>query len=153
MASRFKTLFKRKSSTGTLKPDSTPTSTAQPTKEKLNKKILDIVYDEKKNDPEKKNSKVERVGKTCRVYFSSPFEGLEEEIQVLNEKYFPLLRKICDKNGVVFYPVMLKWDRENKVYFIFILFFNKKIVYFIYFFYFTLKSYRVIEINKKNHNN
>ncbi|XP_070580560.1 TPR repeat-containing protein DDB_G0287407-like [Ptychodera flava] len=44
-----------------------------------------------------------------RVFFSSPFRGLELEREELTKKYWPRLSTMCSKAGYEFVPVDLRW--------------------------------------------
>ncbi|XP_070581459.1 TPR repeat-containing protein DDB_G0287407-like [Ptychodera flava] len=44
-----------------------------------------------------------------RVFFSSPFGGLEAEREELTKKYWPRLSSACSKAGYEFVPVDLRW--------------------------------------------
>lgn len=45
----------------------------------------------------------------CRVFFSSPFNGMEEEREELTRKYWPRLQSACSGVGVTFVPVDMRW--------------------------------------------
>lgn len=47
--------------------------------------------------------------KTCRIFFSSPFGGMEEEREELTKKYFPQLHHACNAKGIRFVPVDMRW--------------------------------------------
>ena len=47
--------------------------------------------------------------KTLRVFFSSPFGGMEEEREELTRKYFPQFQHACNIRGVQFVPVDMRW--------------------------------------------
>ncbi|GFN83092.1 tetratricopeptide repeat protein [Plakobranchus ocellatus] len=47
--------------------------------------------------------------KTLRVFFSSPFGGMEEEREELTRKYFPQFQHACNVRGVQFVPVDMRW--------------------------------------------
>ncbi|GFS15505.1 peptidase inhibitor 16 [Elysia marginata] len=47
--------------------------------------------------------------KTLRVFFSSPFGGMEEEREELTRKYFPHFQHACNVRGVQFVPVDMRW--------------------------------------------
>lgn len=47
--------------------------------------------------------------RTCRIFFSSPFGGMEEERDELTRKYFPQLQHLCSSRGVQFVPVDMRW--------------------------------------------
>ncbi|XP_068711774.1 TPR repeat-containing protein DDB_G0287407-like isoform X2 [Montipora foliosa] len=53
--------------------------------------------------------------KTARVFFSSPFGGLEEEREELTKKYWPQLSSICKKNGYEFVPVDMRWGITSEM--------------------------------------
>eukprot|EP01147_Barroeca_monosierra_P008204 gene8204-808_t len=44
-----------------------------------------------------------------RVFFSSPFGGMEEERAELTRVYFPELRALCEAVGLTFVPIDLRW--------------------------------------------
>ncbi|KAL5008182.1 hypothetical protein ScPMuIL_013763 [Solemya velum] len=46
---------------------------------------------------------------TCRVFFSSPFGGMEDEREELTRKYFPQLQHFCNSRGVQFVAVDMRW--------------------------------------------
>ncbi|XP_077991343.1 TPR repeat-containing protein DDB_G0287407-like [Glandiceps talaboti] len=52
------------------------------------------------------NTKETRI---ARVFFSSPFRGLEMEREELTKKYWPRLSSMCSKAGYEFVPVDLRW--------------------------------------------
>ncbi|XP_033125659.1 TPR repeat-containing protein DDB_G0287407-like isoform X2 [Anneissia japonica] len=47
--------------------------------------------------------------KIARVFFSSPFGGLEEEREELTKKYWPKLSHQCSSAGYEFVPVDMRW--------------------------------------------
>lgn len=47
--------------------------------------------------------------RNVRVFFSSPFGGMEGERDCLTKKYFPELISICQKYGYDFIPIDLRW--------------------------------------------
>ncbi|XP_071965427.1 uncharacterized protein [Antedon mediterranea] len=47
--------------------------------------------------------------KVARVFFSSPFGGLEEEREELTKKYWPKLAHQCSRAGYEFVPVDMRW--------------------------------------------
>ncbi|CAB4040060.1 TPR repeat-containing DDB_G0287407-like, partial [Paramuricea clavata] len=47
--------------------------------------------------------------KVIRVFFSSPFGGLELEREELTKKYWPQLQSLCSRHGYTFVPVDLRW--------------------------------------------
>ena len=47
--------------------------------------------------------------KTCRIFFSSPFGGMEEEREELTRKYFPQIQHACNAKGVQFVAVDMRW--------------------------------------------
>ncbi|KAL8608278.1 hypothetical protein ACOMHN_042145 [Nucella lapillus] len=47
--------------------------------------------------------------KTCRIFFSSPFGGMEEEREELTRKYFPRIHHACNSKGVQFVAVDMRW--------------------------------------------
>eukprot|EP00042_Codosiga_hollandica_P055308 m.771189 g.771189 ORF g.771189 m.771189 type:complete len:1360 (+) comp59089_c0_seq3:331-4410(+) len=44
-----------------------------------------------------------------RVFFSSPFGGMEKEREILTRDYFPELRVKCEQHGLIFVPIDLRW--------------------------------------------
>ena len=53
--------------------------------------------------------------KTARVFFSSPFGGLEEEREELTKKYWPKLSSICKRAGYEFVPVDMRWGITSEM--------------------------------------
>ncbi|ESO87653.1 hypothetical protein LOTGIDRAFT_234908 [Lottia gigantea] len=47
--------------------------------------------------------------RVCRVFFSSPFGGMEVEREILTRKYFPQIHHLCNSHGVQFVPVDMRW--------------------------------------------
>ncbi|XP_061197939.1 TPR repeat-containing protein DDB_G0287407-like [Saccostrea echinata] len=47
--------------------------------------------------------------RTCRIFFSSPFGGMEGEREELTKKYFPQIHHFCNKYGVNFVAVDMRW--------------------------------------------
>ncbi|XP_033631200.1 TPR repeat-containing protein DDB_G0287407-like [Asterias rubens] len=45
----------------------------------------------------------------ARVFWSSPFGGLEEERELLTKKYWPRLAHMCQKAGYEYVPVDMRW--------------------------------------------
>ncbi|XP_069113674.1 TPR repeat-containing protein DDB_G0287407-like [Argopecten irradians] len=46
---------------------------------------------------------------TLRIFFSSPFGGMEEEREELTRRYFPHINHICNSRGVQFVAVDMRW--------------------------------------------
>uniref|UniRef100_K1QLA2 Peptidase inhibitor 16 n=1 Tax=Magallana gigas TaxID=29159 RepID=K1QLA2_MAGGI len=46
---------------------------------------------------------------TCRIFFSSPFGGMEDEREELTRKYFPQIQHFCSLYGVNFVAVDMRW--------------------------------------------
>ncbi|KAK3592936.1 hypothetical protein CHS0354_011736 [Potamilus streckersoni] len=46
---------------------------------------------------------------TCRIFFSSPFNGMEEEREELTRKYFPQIHHLCNSKGLQFVAVDMRW--------------------------------------------
>lgn len=46
---------------------------------------------------------------TCRIFFSSPFGGMEDEREELTRKYFPQIQHFCSQYGVNFVAVDMRW--------------------------------------------
>lgn len=61
----------------------------------------------------KANLKQQR--KTARVFFSSPFGGLEEEREELTKKYWPQLTSMCKRAGYEFVPVDMRWGITSEM--------------------------------------
>lgn len=61
----------------------------------------------------KANLKQQR--KTARVFFSSPFGGLEEEREELTKKYWPQLASMCKRGGYEFVPVDMRWGITSEM--------------------------------------
>lgn len=47
--------------------------------------------------------------KTLRIFFSSPFNGMEKEREELTKFYFPQIHDMCNNRGYQFIPVDLRW--------------------------------------------
>ncbi|XP_041350705.1 TPR repeat-containing protein DDB_G0287407-like [Gigantopelta aegis] len=47
--------------------------------------------------------------RTCRIFFSSPFNGMEEEREELTRKYFPQIHHLCNSRGIQFVAVDMRW--------------------------------------------
>ena len=45
----------------------------------------------------------------CRVFFSSPFNGMQAEREILARRYWPRLQSYCESHGVHFRAVDLRW--------------------------------------------
>ena len=45
----------------------------------------------------------------CRVFYSSPFNGMEGEREELTRRYWPQLQSACGAVGVRFVPVDMRW--------------------------------------------
>lgn len=61
----------------------------------------------------KANLKEQR--KAARVFFSSPFGGLEEEREELTKKYWPQLASMCKRAGYEFVPVDMRWGITSEM--------------------------------------
>ncbi|KAJ7337905.1 hypothetical protein OS493_008064 [Desmophyllum pertusum] len=61
----------------------------------------------------KANSRQQR--KAARVFFSSPFGGLEEEREELTKKYWPQLSSMCKRAGYEFVPVDMRWGITSEM--------------------------------------
>ncbi|EDV22418.1 uncharacterized protein TRIADDRAFT_59003 [Trichoplax adhaerens] len=46
---------------------------------------------------------------TLRIFFSSPFNGMEKEREELTKFYFPHIHDMCNNRGYQFIPVDLRW--------------------------------------------
>ncbi|KAL9984671.1 hypothetical protein ACROYT_G006994 [Oculina patagonica] len=53
--------------------------------------------------------------KAARVFFSSPFGGLEEEREELTKKYWPQLASMCKRAGYEFVPVDMRWGITSEM--------------------------------------
>lgn len=53
--------------------------------------------------------------KSARVFFSSPFGGLEEEREELTKKYWPQLSSMCKRAGYEFVPVDMRWEITSEM--------------------------------------
>lgn len=47
--------------------------------------------------------------KTCRIFFSSPFGGMEDEREELTRRYFPKIHHLCSLHGIQFVAVDMRW--------------------------------------------
>ncbi|KAK3086865.1 hypothetical protein FSP39_024606 [Pinctada imbricata] len=47
--------------------------------------------------------------RTCRIFFSSPFGGMEDEREELTRKYFPQIHHLCNRHGLQFVAVDMRW--------------------------------------------
>ena len=57
-----------------------------------------------------KKSKMKlKDGRTVRVFFSSPFNGMEGEREELTVKYWPRLASLCQSKGLQFRAVDMRW--------------------------------------------
>ena len=45
----------------------------------------------------------------CRVFFSSPFNGMEGEREEFTRKYWPRLQSLCHSRGLQFVAVDMRW--------------------------------------------
>ena len=68
--------------------------------------------DQKQSTENKKRLKEPRV---CRVFFSSPFRGMEAERELLTKQYFPTLQSLCNAQGVQFIPVDMRWGISHEL--------------------------------------
>ncbi|XP_077865213.1 TPR repeat-containing protein DDB_G0287407-like [Saccoglossus kowalevskii] len=62
---------------------------------------------------EKKNNRLDK--RIVRVFFSSPFRGLEIEREEMTKKYWPRLSTMCSKAGFEFVPVDLRWGITSEM--------------------------------------
>ncbi len=53
--------------------------------------------------------------RVCRVFFSSPFRGMEAERELLTKQYFPTLQSVCSAQGVQFIPVDMRWGISHEL--------------------------------------
>lgn len=56
-----------------------------------------------------------REARVCRVFFSSPFRGMEAERELLTKQYFPTLQSLCNTHGVQFIPVDMRWGISHEL--------------------------------------
>ncbi|XP_052060988.1 TPR repeat-containing protein DDB_G0287407-like [Mytilus californianus] len=47
--------------------------------------------------------------RTCRIFFSSPFGGMEDERGELTRRYFPKIHHLCSLHGIQFVAVDMRW--------------------------------------------
>lgn len=47
--------------------------------------------------------------RTCRIFFSSPFGGMEYEREELTRRYFPRIQHLCSSRGIQFVAVDMRW--------------------------------------------
>ena len=45
----------------------------------------------------------------CRIFFSSPFNGMEGEREELTRRYWPAITSLCRSKGIQFVPVDMRW--------------------------------------------
>jgi len=50
-----------------------------------------------------------RNSRTVKIFFSSPFGGMEEEREELTRQYFPRIQKLCNSHGLQFAAVDMRW--------------------------------------------
>lgn len=46
---------------------------------------------------------------TFRVFFSSPFKGMEDEREELTRRYVPQIQHMCSEKGLQFVAVDMRW--------------------------------------------
>ncbi|CAD5125410.1 DgyrCDS13642 [Dimorphilus gyrociliatus] len=63
-------------------------------------------YRETKKLKSEENQKKEGI---CRVFFSSPFTGMEEERQTLTKRFWPRIESLCSSKGLQFCAVDMRW--------------------------------------------
>ena len=63
----------------------------------------------------KKTKKKLKEARVCRVFFSSPFRGMEAERELLTKQYFPTLQSLCNTHGVQFIPVDMRWGISHEL--------------------------------------
>lgn len=51
----------------------------------------------------------------CRIFFSSPFNGMEGERETLTRKYWPQISSLCLSKGVEFVPVDMRWGITSEL--------------------------------------
>ena len=54
--------------------------------------------------------------RTCRIFFSSPFGGMEDEREELTRLYFPRIQHICSSLGIQFVAVDLRWGITSEAF-------------------------------------
>ncbi|CAH1794895.1 unnamed protein product [Owenia fusiformis] len=47
--------------------------------------------------------------RVCRIFFSSPFKGMEGEREELTKRYWPKIQSLCNSKGIQFVPVDMRW--------------------------------------------
>lgn len=47
--------------------------------------------------------------RTCRIFFSSPFSGMEGEREELTRKYLPQIQHLCNSKGIQLVAVDMRW--------------------------------------------
>ena len=45
----------------------------------------------------------------CKIFFSSPFGGMESEREELTRQYFPQIHHLCNSHGLQFAAVDMRW--------------------------------------------
>lgn len=50
-----------------------------------------------------------RNPQVVKIFFSSPFGGMEEEREELTRRYFPSIHHLCNSHGLQFAAVDLRW--------------------------------------------
>lgn len=50
-----------------------------------------------------------RNPRVVKIFFSSPFGGMEEEREELTKRYFPSVRHLCNSYGLQFAAVDMRW--------------------------------------------
>ena len=50
-----------------------------------------------------------RDRRVVKIFFSSPFGGMEEEREELTRKYFPQIHHACNAKGLQFVAVDMRW--------------------------------------------
>ena len=53
--------------------------------------------------------------KICRVFFSSPFNGMEGEREALTKLYWPRIQSLCARKGIQFVPVDMRWGITSEM--------------------------------------
>ena len=51
----------------------------------------------------------------CRIFFSSPFRGLEVEREELTRRYWPQIKSFCNARGLQFVPVDMRWGITSEL--------------------------------------
>lgn len=63
----------------------------------------------------KQDAPITKEKYVARVFYSSPFGGLEEERELLTKQYWPELAHFCQKAGYQFVPVDMRWGITSEL--------------------------------------